>query len=302
MAGAVSDILRSRTTERLVAGNTTSSVHNATIAGTAVGLNITWNVSVPEGCIPVRFDLMEYLPWDNPDNIISVKFEDMVRKIRYVFLPVLFLIGGPANVINMLVFYKQGLKERVSLCLFALSLADLIYLTQLLILFGEQLKLQFTTREMYGPFLRFMINNNLTGLYGINWVSQILSAIIATERCLCVLKPLRFQTLLKTRTMAAIIIVVYVVALGLYFVVAMRYRIACVSDLLSGTIMYAGVTGDFYGKYEKFVNYLDIFVYGAGIPAVVVTVVTATTIITSLKIRQAAACLLYTSPSPRDFG
>ena len=95
--------------------------------------------------------------------------------------------------------------------------------------------------------------------------------------------------------MAAIIIVVYVVALGLYFVVVMRYRIVCLFDLLSGTIMYAGVTGDFYGKYEKFVNYLDIFVYGAGIPAVVVTVVTATTIITSLEIRQAAAWRAGTS-------
>ena len=289
MAGAGIDILWSRTTERLTAGNTTSSDRNATIAGTAVGLNITWNVSVPEGCIPFRFDLMEYLPWDNPDNIVSVEFQDMTRRLKDLLLPFFFLIGGPANVINMLVFYKQGLNERVNLCLFALSMADLIYLTQLLIIFGEQLKLQFTTREMYGPFLRFMINNNLTGLYGISWVSQILSAIIATERCLCVLKPLRFQTLLRTRTMAAIIIVVYVVTLGLCFVVVMRYRIACLFDLLSGTIMYAGVTGDFYGKYEKFVNYLDIFVYGAGIPAVVVIVVTATTIITSLKIRQAAA-------------
>ena len=126
MAGAVSDILRSRTTERLVAGNTTSSEHNATIVETAVGLNITWNVSVPEGCIPVRFDLMEYLPWDNPDNIVSAEFENMARKIRYISMPFFFMIGGPTNVINMLVFYKQGLKERVNLCLFALSLADLL--------------------------------------------------------------------------------------------------------------------------------------------------------------------------------
>ena len=81
---------------------------------------------------------MEYLPWDNPDNIISVKFEDMVRKIRYVFLPVLFLIGGPANVINMLVFYKQGLKERVNLCLFALSLADFLDWVYLMCILSEQ--------------------------------------------------------------------------------------------------------------------------------------------------------------------
>ena len=45
-------------------------------------------------------------------------------------LPVLFLIGGPANVINMAVFYRQGLKERINVCVFALSLVDFLYLFQ----------------------------------------------------------------------------------------------------------------------------------------------------------------------------
>ena len=296
MAGAVSDILWSRTTERLVTGNSTSSDHNATIAETAVGLNITWNVSIPEGCVPVRFDLMEYLPWDNPDNIISVKFEDMVRKIRYVFLPVLFLIGGPANVINMLVFYKQGLKERVNLCLFALSLADFLDWVYLMCILSQQTGLQFTTGELYGPVFRYVLNHNLGGFHGFSWVSQILSAIIATERCLCVLKPLRFQTLLRTRTMAAIIIVVYVVVVTLYFVVHMQYRVGCLFDVITGTAINADVSADGNFRQSKEVPlFLDTFVFGIGIPSVVVTVVTATTIITSLKIRQAAAWRAGTS-------
>ena len=72
-----------------------------------------------------------------------------MRRLKDVlFLPILFLIGGPANVINMAVFYKQGLKERINVCLFALSLADGLYLANNMLWYGEQLRLQFTTKEM----------------------------------------------------------------------------------------------------------------------------------------------------------
>ena len=81
------------------------------------------------GCYVFVFKDMEFLPWDNPDNIVSAEVEDTARRLKDgLLLPILFLIGGPANVINMAVFYKQGLKDRVNLCLFALSLADELYL------------------------------------------------------------------------------------------------------------------------------------------------------------------------------
>ena len=94
-------------------------------------------------------DREDFIPWDNPDNIISFQVEDLARRLKDVlFLPILFLIGGPANVINMAVFYKQGLKERINVCLFALSLADGLYLANNMLWYGEQLRLQFTTKEM----------------------------------------------------------------------------------------------------------------------------------------------------------
>ena len=95
--------------------------------------NIT---SAPPGCLVLQYK--DFLPWDNPTNVISAKTEDLVRRWKNALvLPVLFLIGGPANVINMAVFYKQGLKERINVCLFALSLADFLYLLQVFILYSE---------------------------------------------------------------------------------------------------------------------------------------------------------------------
>ena len=276
-----------RTSGLLAEVNSTGTGHSYTTSSTLQ--NVTGNTSVPKGCLAVRFEEMEFVPWDNLDNIVTSEVENIARRVKDTLLFILFLIGGPANVINMAVFYKQGLKERVSLCLFALSLADEIYLTQAMFLYGEQLHVQFTTKERYGPIMRIMVNSNMVGFFGFCWVSQVLSAIIASERCLCVLCPLRFQTLLQTRTLAAIIATVYLVVVSIYFLVATRYRITCVFDLSSGIDLYTGVTGEFYLNHEKLVNYLDSFVYGASIPGVVIIAVTTSTIITAMKIRQAAA-------------
>ena len=118
---------------------------------TAIPSNVTSNgssVTHPStGCLVLQLQL-DFLPWDNPDNIVSAQTENLVRRLRdVVVLPILFTIGGPANVMNMAVFYKQGLKERINMCLFALSLADELYLLFSMTLYGEQLQLQFTTRE-----------------------------------------------------------------------------------------------------------------------------------------------------------
>jgi len=105
------------------------------------------NITQSSRCPVLQFH-SDFLPWDNPDNILSAQTEDFVRRLRdFVVLPILFLIGGPANVINMAVFYRQGLKERINVCLFSLSLSDGLYLLYNMILYGEKLGLQFSTRE-----------------------------------------------------------------------------------------------------------------------------------------------------------
>ena len=96
----------------------------------------------------------------------------------------------------------------------------------------------------------FIADHNLLGFFGLSWVSTIMSAIIASERCFCVVSPLRSQSVLSTRTMAVIIVVVYIVVLGLYFLVAVRYRMVCVYDPTTDMYFKAIDGGEFYYKHK----------------------------------------------------
>ena len=87
----------------------------------------------------------------------------------------------------------------------------------------------------------------------------------------------------------AVIVVFYVVVVGLYFLVVSRYRIAYVYDPVRQVSFMSGVAGQFYLDHQKLIDYLDAFVYGAGLPGVMMMVVTVTMIITTIKLRQAAA-------------
>ena len=110
---------------------------NISSNGTNTSLAALSNTSsAPPGCLELHYQ--DFLPWDNPTNVISAETEDLVRRWKNaVVLPILFLIGGPANVLNMAVFYKQGLKERINVCLFALSLADFLFVLQTFVLYIE---------------------------------------------------------------------------------------------------------------------------------------------------------------------
>ena len=46
---------------------------------------------------------------------------------------------------------------------------------------------------------------------------------------------------------------------------------------------------------QEFINYLDFMVYGAGLPGMVMVVVTVTTVVTTLRLRKAAAWRLESS-------
>ncbi|XP_076464820.1 uncharacterized protein LOC143296675 [Babylonia areolata] len=258
---------------------------------------VATNASLEDECASPVFGEGGYLPWDNPDNIVSANVEQTSRRVKDFSLVFLFLIGGPGNVINMAVFYKQGLKDRVNLCLFALSLADELYLISAMSHHAEQVSLQFTTKENYGPMITFLSNNYLSGILGSFYVSTILTAIIASERCFCVLRPLKYQNLMRTSTMAAIISVVYVLTVGLYFIVALRYHIGCVRDPISGAAVKANIIGELYKANKELVDIVDGVVFGASVPVVVIVVVITTTIITIVKLRQIVTWRTETSSS-----
>ena len=122
------------------------------------------------------------IPWNNPENLISLEVEYLFDKIKAtIIIPVLFLVGFPANCINMAVFFKQGLKERINMCLFSLALVDLVYLSSIFVFYAERIYTQFTDGERYGPVHQYMVYNHVIVLFGFGYVHLFLVALVATE-------------------------------------------------------------------------------------------------------------------------
>ncbi|KAL8609089.1 hypothetical protein ACOMHN_030430 [Nucella lapillus] len=248
------------------------------------------NQSAPQGCVQMRVREREFNPWNNPDNLVSRGAVEVGSKVRSDLILILFLIGGPANVINMAVFFKQGLRERVNILLFSLSLSDELYLVISLLNNVDELILQFSGQlSRIGSVNTFLVNNHLVGFFGFGFVSFVLSAIIACERCYCVLRPLQYQTALRTRTLVMIVITVNGLVFVPFFVIAVRYYVVCLYDPETGAVTKGYSHRDFYRNNKDVIDYMDSIIFGAGFPTLMMVVVTMATGVTIWKLGQLAA-------------
>ena len=70
-----------------------------------------------------------FIPCDNPENLVGKATREEVEGLLLMtVLPSLELFGVTTNVINCMVFVRQGLRDRINLCLFSLALADTSFL------------------------------------------------------------------------------------------------------------------------------------------------------------------------------
>ena len=251
--------------------------------------------SVPENCIVLGINTT--IPWDNPNNLISREAEFLFHRIKTtILIPVLFLIGFPANCINMAVFFKQGLKERINFCLFSLALVDLLSLTGVLAFHADKL-FSFTDGERNGAVARFVVNNNLIGLYGIVYGSTFLSVIISTERCICVLFPLRAQRCISTKAIAFIIVVGVSVLVFARFAVTAMYQVTCFYEMRTQRRSWQLYVNSYYFRNQAILNALNGVFYGfcltVGFPIIVLIM----TIITSVRLTHIVRWRSQTSSS-----
>ncbi|KAL8572433.1 hypothetical protein ACOMHN_000580 [Nucella lapillus] len=253
------------------------------------------NGSVPEGCVSMARTQRDFLPWNNSDNIVSLQTQVTTAQVRTNLLLLLSLIGGPANVINMAVFVRQGLKDRVNLLLFSLSLADEVYMAVCVLHVAEEFVGQFRGVVGLGPLYTLLVNVRLTALQAMCFVSFVLTAVIACERCYCVLRPLNYRTALRTRTVAVIIVVLFLVIPGVNFFLVSRFYISCVYDSGTGVAKMWYVATEFYLRHTDVIDYLESALFGLGLPVLSVVVVTAATIVTVWKLRQTVQWRLETA-------
>ncbi|CAL1545534.1 unnamed protein product [Lymnaea stagnalis] len=157
--------------------------------------------------------------YSNLTSTISPRTKLISDDLAQLFFVVNFVVicglvsvfGVTANILNVIVFLRQGFKDRVNISLFALTVSDLCSLIALLwitICFNPLFKfsdIPFMSTEVHyltGSWPRFLFTR-VTG-----WIT----AFITFERCVCVAAPLKVKTIITRRRvtvcMAGIVVLV----------------------------------------------------------------------------------------------
>ncbi|XP_025091543.1 uncharacterized protein LOC112562477 [Pomacea canaliculata] len=228
-------------------------------------------------------------------DLISPEAEFLITKLKSaVIIPLLYLFGGPTNLLNMIVFFKQGLGDRVNLCLFSLAIVDFTSVSFYFLIFVEHI-FMFNSPETFGEVYAFLMSNKVMLFYNMGYGSMLLSVIIALERCICVLLPLRAKLLLKTKTMAAIIITTVPTVSFLRLAVLAKYVMLCIYDKRRQLALKGPYVTEYAVRNKEFLEGLDGifygFIMGLGCPIIVLIA----TIITIGKLWHTAAWRKQTS-------
>ena len=146
-----------------------------------------------------------FLPCNNPENLIDEETGKQVEHLlQIILLPSLELFGVITNVINCVVFVKQGLRDRINLCLFSLALADTSFL---LLMFTAKFYsfLSLFDKDAGEYWSQKHLNTVLGPLFATMNISNLMTMIISVERCICVLSPFTAKKFLKTRYVKALL-------------------------------------------------------------------------------------------------
>ena len=142
-----------------------------------------------------------FIPCDNAENLVDkATREEAEGLLLMTVLPSLELFGVTTNVINCMVFVRQGLRDRINLCLFSLALADTSFL---LFMFSGKFFtfLGLFDRDLEGYWRQKHISTVVGPMLGTMIISNLMTMIISVERCICVVSPFTAKRFLKTRYM-----------------------------------------------------------------------------------------------------
>lgn len=219
------------------------------------------------------------------------------------------ILGVPANLVTLSVFVKQGLGDSVNISLFALSTFDLAYLIAALA----------SNSYCFFPDVIFddvaMDNVRQTSLpclvllkIAFSRISNALTALIAVERCACVLLPLTFKRMVTRRCTAMAVVAIVATIGGLFVPVLMMFEVTWLVDAANRTMAIA-VPTKFLSDNQAFLSVLADSVVSVTLPIVTLIVVCLCTLLTVLRLvlsarwRQAASTpQLALSAGPKPNG
>lgn len=208
-------------------------------------------------------------------------------------MSVLCLIGIPANVINCLVFYRQGLQDRINTCLFSLALVDCAYLMCIFAVYSVSSLIWFVNTNLSEEYSTKAFVYGGGVLYGLRSTSGCINMVIAIERCVCVRFPLHVASLMRTRTMAAMMLLSFLLFQACYLVIPFSYQPLKTGTTGKGQWSFVPTTFLFQN-----ISALHTFIYtvlGTGVSSVTLLIICVTTGVTIMTLRAAMAWRSQTS-------
>ncbi|XP_076444381.1 uncharacterized protein LOC143282578 [Babylonia areolata] len=226
----------------------------------------------------------------DPDDLVTQETRLLIEGVVYIGLvPLLTVLGVVLNAMNMAVFVKQGLGDRVRLSMFSLSLADLLVLTSMCLQYISKLLAQIFGRdwerkEWLAPLLRYHLVNIPIGF---QMVSIFISTMIAVDRCVCVTWPLKAARVLSTRVTAVAIIVCSVLAFAGKQFGAFKFDVGCAVLAGKNVRISMVVPSDLYRSIPQIMDILDSFVLSTLVPNLSLLLTAVATAITAIKLKRA---------------
>lgn len=245
------------------------------------------------GIVPVTSDIP--VAYDDMQGVISDETRQLIENICYAGVTTITcLVGIPGNIINCVVFHRQGLRERMHLCLFSLSLVDCCYLLCALAMYSVGSFVRFFN-ELTGDKYLLKTINALVGIaYGLRSTSSFIYVVITVDRCLCVIFPLKTSSLIKTRTVAVLIAACFILFQSCFIVFPFTY-IATLIKTETG-LRWIFLPTQFFRDTVIFMDIFSNFLFSA-IPIANFVIIAMATVLTVIKLQEAMSWRLKTSSS-----
>ncbi|KAL8597014.1 hypothetical protein ACOMHN_050113 [Nucella lapillus] len=229
-----------------------------------------------------------FIPCDNPRNVVSPFVAGMTELVGFAgILPVFGTWGVIANVINMAVFARQGLSDRIHLCLFSLAVSDTGFLLSLMC--GKSYSLISLINPAAGNYWHHH-NRPVVGSYmGFLSISNFITALIAAERWLCVLNPLKAAKFFKTKYVRVVIIVVAVYTLVVMTTaMGLKFRASQVIDPVTNTSTFISELTPLYLRHRTIIDILYKQTLSVTLPVISLIVVIVCTITIAQRLKVTA--------------
>lgn len=144
-------------------------------------------------------------------NIANDNHRIIISIVNYVFLcGFISVFGTITNMINLVIFYKQGLRSTINISFFSLTVSDLCSLL-LQQVFNIYINPFFENTEL--PIMYSDVQYLTSGVprEAFARITSLITMYITAERCLCVTFPLHVRRMITPQRTTLVIFVIYLV-------------------------------------------------------------------------------------------